>query len=77
MDGIIFDKVRCGLDRAGGIDAHHFDIFAPRSRDVRKGTATDTAKSVDTYFDRHGGASFGKSVTLCALYLEAMARLKV
>jgi hypothetical protein len=42
-----------GFQRAGGVDLNHFHIFAAGRYDMRQNAATDTAKSINAYFDCH------------------------
>ena len=75
MDGIVFDEMRSSGERASGVHLDHFDVIAPRGRDMAEGAAADAAKSVDANFDGHGAflvmgrAIGGRMSGLRALYL--------
>ncbi len=53
VHAVVFDQMRGGLQRAGGVHLDHLDIVAARGCDMRQSAPADAAKPVDPDFDGH------------------------
>jgi hypothetical protein len=57
VHAVVLQKMRVGLDRAGGVNRHDLDIVARAFGDMRQRAAPDPPKPVDSDGDGHENAS--------------------